>query len=201
MIAGILLAAGKSERMKSPKPFFLLNGETFYEYVLQNYIKLNISPIVIVINPAHIQLWEKARGKFPDIIFRENPDPSRGQLSSLKEALIILREQKNITGAILALIDHPQVPLNIYQSLIQNHLVLPQKIIIPTYNNMKGHPVLIPENFFNEILNYEGSQGLKGFFQSNSDNIFYFVTQHSEVLQDIDTPEDFNNTGTGEFLN
>ena len=49
-ISALILAGGKSERMTHPKPWLMLDGQTFAEKIIDTYISAGIEKIVLVIN-------------------------------------------------------------------------------------------------------------------------------------------------------
>ncbi len=64
---------------------------------------------------------------------------------------------------------------------------------VPTYKGKKGHPLYIPRRFFEEILNSEGSNGLKDVTITNFLNIKYLEVGDERILLDMDTREDYEN--------
>src|SRR4030095_15830276 len=86
MPPGVILAAGDSTRMGSPKALLLTpDGRTFVEAIVETFAAAGIADIVIVTGRDHDRIVEAlatARLPVPARIAR-NSNPSRGQLSSL----------------------------------------------------------------------------------------------------------------------
>src|SRR5947209_2179604 len=81
----ILLAAGESRRMGFPKPLLKLGSRTFIE-TLAGAMLESASCLIIVVG-AHAEAVRRAVPRDPRIKIVENPDFTRGQLSSIKAAL------------------------------------------------------------------------------------------------------------------
>ena len=81
-VAGVILAAGRSIRMGRAKAFLPVpGGGTFLERLVRTFELAGASPVVVVRPPQ----W--ADGPAPgsgNVEFAINPEPGRGQLSSLQ---------------------------------------------------------------------------------------------------------------------
>src|SRR5262249_39848884 len=83
VIASVLLAAGASRRMGTPKALLDYRGETFLDRLIR--VTGAVCDPVIVVLGHHAQ---EIRGRVKSAAhFVVNPDPERGQLSSLQTAL------------------------------------------------------------------------------------------------------------------
>lgn len=198
MIAGLLLAAGESRRMGSPKAFLKINNRFFFQCILCGFISAKLSPIVIVTNPMHTHLWKEYDDELRNIKLSANHNWHEGQFSSLKIGIkSIIDETKRKFGSmpeaiIMSLIDHPNVPTEVYNALIEANMQSTDHIIIPVFQNRQGHPILIPQKFFDAILSYHGDCGLKGFMKSSNPEIFRLDVNYPQILDDIDTKDEFN---------
>ena len=75
--------------------------------------------------------------------------------------------------------------------LIENYNPSDNKsIIIPTYKNKKGNPVLIDREFFPDILSIKGDKGAKDIIKVNKKYINEIPQKQSAIINDIDTKED-----------
>ncbi len=192
MIAGIILSAGESARMGDPKQFLTIKGKTFFDLTIFGLKANHIYPIITITNPVHQNRWTDIKKTYIDTIFIENPDPSRGQFSSLLIGLLeLLRYNSDLSSAIISLIDHPLVSETVIKILIIQHNLKKDKIIIPCFNKRQGHPILIPAKYFNQIKEYEGTEGLKGFLNRNQHLIYRVDLDDDSILIDIDTPDEY----------
>src|SRR5713226_9449575 len=113
-IEGILLAAGESRRMGYPKPLLLIDGKTFIEKIAATM--LAVVPRLVIVIGAHRDRVRAAIPRDGRIEIVENPNYSRGQLSSLKIGLGSV--QTDSDGAIVHLADHPAVRADSFRAII-----------------------------------------------------------------------------------
>jgi molybdenum cofactor cytidylyltransferase len=94
----------------------------------------------------------------------------------------------------LCLVDHPAVKGRTYQKLVA--AARKDRIIIPVFNNKKGHPVIFGADFIDELLEKECPEGAKTIVRSHTDKILEICVDDPGVLLDIDTPKDNNRLQT-----
>lgn len=102
--AAVVLAAGASRRMGCPKAFLETpDGGTFLGEILAVAGELRLSPVVIV---TSAELASAMGGAAPGAVVLVNPEPSRGQLSSLQLALETICLGEN-SGTVMFTVDSP----------------------------------------------------------------------------------------------
>ena len=89
--------------------------------------------------------------------------------------------------------------------LLQNPTILPSdhlqlihcfhhnqsKIIVPTCNGHRGHPVMIGSQYFGEVLLSHTRAGLRGFLDTHQKEIAEVAVSDSAAMEDMDTPADY----------
>src|SRR5581483_7145970 len=82
MISGVLLAAGESRRMGSPKALLRYQGKTFIERICQAFLTAGVDELIVVLGARADQL-RQALPAHPKLRTVVNPRYFQGQLSSL----------------------------------------------------------------------------------------------------------------------
>ena len=106
MISGIVLAAGESRRMGSPKALLDYQGRTFIENICDAFVTAGVDELIVVLG-AH-EHEEKIRAAVPDHRMLQvtlNPRHRLGQLSSLMAGIHALSSESE--AAVVNLVDHP----------------------------------------------------------------------------------------------
>lgn len=196
-IATIILAAGESRRMGQPKLLLPWGQTTVLSSVVQAFatgmagFPDDQNEIWIVTGGANLQveaLVATISLPFPlRTVF--NPIYSHGgMISSLQTGLKAL--PKEIGAALIGLGDQPQIrPENVH-SICSAWLENNTPMVIPTFNERRGHPWLVRRDLWPEILELPLSATAREFLNSHPEEAHYLPLDES-ILQDVDTPEDY----------
>jgi molybdenum cofactor cytidylyltransferase len=183
VISAIVLAAGKSERMGSPKALLPISGRTFLENILDTISRTSIEQTVVVV--GHHRKEIEAAVKLKSIVF--NPDYEKGMITSFQAGIRAL--SWDASGAFLFLVDHPLVEPGTIEAIIAN--LAPNRIVVPTFRGRRGHPVLFSSEVLEEILALPSSEGANIVVRKNPDRIVEVPVNAPGILVDIDTPDEF----------
>ena len=82
------------------------------------------------------------------------------------------------------------VDKNIYSQLIESRNN--NKIIVPTYKNQQGNPVLFSISMKKKIMTIQGDIGAKKILEENKRDIFNLKTKNRSVIQNFNTIDDFD---------
>jgi len=190
----VILAAGESKRMGAPKPYMKLEGRTFLEIIASRLENSGASfPGIIVFNEQHHSLIQSLSLPQFDLISNERQE--LGQLYSLQLAIRMIPH--GITGVLLCLADHPLIHEESYRRIVEMHILVPHKVILPTYEDRPGHPTLFPRLFFQEIqdLAPEKPEGVKNVLFDHPDAVMDIPLQDPGILMNLDSPEDISQMG------
>jgi len=148
MIEAIILAAGKSQRMGSPKALLPCPEGTFIERIIAMLKQSTVDRITTVLGHEAGRIQSGADLSATRVVI--NGQYELGQLSSLQAAL---RGVPDDTDAILmCLVDQPFVKTETVDSLIEAFRRTSAPIVLPTYKGKRGHPVLFARPLFEELL-------------------------------------------------
>lgn len=180
-IEGIILAAGFSQRAQSYKMTLKLGEKT----ILGNCIEsmYNICSKIFVVGGYKIQNLIPTVELYSKVDLVLNPRYEDGMYSSIKEGIKYIKAKRFflIPG------DYPVINRDVYQTMAN----IDDDIVIPTYNNNKGHPVLMKSHLIDEINKNSISSNLREFISSK--NFTTIEVQDKGILLDIDTIEDYHN--------
>jgi molybdenum cofactor cytidylyltransferase len=187
MIAAVVLAAGRSERMGRPKMLLPFGRKTLIETVLAGVLRSCVDDVVVVLG-AHREAIGAVVSKFPvRAVFNEGFE--EGMLSSVVRGL---REVPSAARAFLVVLgDHPSPPAAVIDRLVAAHDGTGKGIVLPAYRGRRGHPVLIDIRYRDRIKGLDPSLGLRQLARDHPDDVLEVPVRTPAVLMDVDRPDDY----------
>jgi molybdenum cofactor cytidylyltransferase len=189
MIAGVILSAGASSRMGTPKSNLSIGNSTFLNTILNRLSSGGFKPLLVVTGYHHREIIDAIDPGYHCRIFR-NPHPEQGQLSSLQIAIRNLNP--DISGILMVPVDHPLVQEDTYRRIFHLALAHPQNIIVPRYREHNGHPVYFSRKFFPDLLESLPAAGAREIIRNNPADVIRLPLEDQGILCDIDRPEDLS---------
>ena len=122
MISAILLAAGESRRMGSPKALLHYQGQTFIERICTAFLTAGVDELIVVLG-ARAEEIGRALPTHPALRSVVNSRYSQGQLSSLMVGIGALSPESE--AAIVNLVDHPLVLSETIKAVIDSFRAAP----------------------------------------------------------------------------
>jgi len=186
-ISAIILSAGFSSRINVFKPLLKINERTFLEEIVFKLEDI-VSEIVVVLGYKSDEILNTVNLKSAKFVLNENYE--KGMFSSLKQGILEIQDGN---AFLLNPVDCPLVKKQTYKQIVEFWQKNPEKIIIPQYENKKGHPAIFPAWSTDEILKYPDNTpgGVRNFIERNFSSVELFKTDDRGVIIDIDTIEDY----------
>jgi molybdenum cofactor cytidylyltransferase len=188
MLAAVILAAGESRRMGFPKALLPFQGGTFLEHLIEVSCHPKIFWLRVVVGAHQEQIQQRVKLASSDWVV--NPEWRKGQLSSIRAAIESL-EGVNAQGIVVLLVDHPFVTKPILDALIEAYDRSPASIVIPTWRNRRGHPVLFPSHLLSELRAASDEVGARAVVWAHAAEVIEVPMQDESVLLDIDDRSTF----------
>lgn len=188
MISGILLAAGESRRMGSPKALLPYDGRSFIEHICNAFLRAGVDELIVVLGAWEDKL-RPALPSHPALRTVVNPHYTLGQLSSLTRGIGALSPES--AAAVVNLVDHPLISTETITALIAAFRADPLPIIIASYQGKRGHPVLFSSQVYAELLAAPLNKGAKVVVRKDPARVREVPLDDPGILADIDTPEDY----------
>ena len=187
-ISAIILSAGSSRRMGKPKALLQIGKKTFLQHVIDTVTLAGLTNTIVVLGCEPVEIQETLTSFNGKIII--NAAWERGQLSSIIAAVNVLK-QNECEGVLIFPVDHPLISTSLIQKLLTSFHESKKKIVIPTLNERRGHPVMISSVLFEEIKNASLDVGLREVIRSHETDIELVPTEEEGILINIDTPEEY----------
>jgi molybdenum cofactor cytidylyltransferase len=192
-ITGLLLCAGLSGRMGTSKALMVYNGLPFAVLIIKKLLSVCNEVIIVVGHEADKvilsikkSLHEKENNHVHFIL---NDNYRAGMFSSLQCGL---KSIINADWILYHFVDQPSLPVSFYKEFVEQ---LPEEInwFQPSFNNKAGHPIFFERNAANIILKLSENSSLRDLCNDQRIIKQIWYCSYPEILQDVDTVEDFNN--------
>ena len=185
MLAAVILSGGASSRMGSPKALLPYQGRPFLEHLLQitSHAKIGVRRVVLGANRERIA--RAVQLPADEVVINENWE--KGQLTSIHAALRSLPPHTD--GMLICLIDHPLISASLVNELIEAFYKSGKKIVLPTYQGRRGHPVIFSAELYDELLNAPEDQGARAVVWAHPTEIAEVATAEQGCVVNLNDPE------------
>ena len=205
-VAGLILAAGESRRMGSPKALLRYRGATFLDTLTQLFGQ-RCSPVIVVLGAHAAEI--RAAAVRP-ATFIENPDYARGMTGSMQCGLRAVPPDAD--GVLFTLVDHPAAspstldallaPMDLHRAQLDGppaldpHLARPATlnaplVRVPRYRSKRGHPIWFSRELTAEFLALPAHGPARDVVARHVDRTEYLDLDDPGIVADIDSPEDY----------
>jgi molybdenum cofactor cytidylyltransferase len=184
----MILAAGASTRMGTPKQLLAYRGCTLILHVAEVAITSVCQPIVVVLG-ANAEQIKPEISQLPVHIV-ENQQWADGMSSSIRVGLeALLAVNQNLEAVAIALCDQPFVSSQTINQLIEAYHLTGKPIIASEYAGTLGVPVLFSRPLFSELMALKSNEGAKKLIKKHIHEVFSVPFPEGSI--DIDTPTDY----------
>jgi molybdenum cofactor cytidylyltransferase len=204
-VAGIILAAGGSSRMKDGQQKLLLplGDRPVLVHVIEAVLASQLQPIVVVLGSRSAEIGRTISSAFSEeqrshLHILENRDYTKGMSSSLHVGIRDLMDenQDTIEGAMILLGDQPFVSTEMIDTLIEVEQEGGAKIVAPRYNGKRGNPVIFSTELFAELLDVVGDEGGKSVIERHRAEVRVVEMEDMGQNHDVDTWEAYQRAVT-----
>ena len=195
VLAAIILAAGESSRMGRPKALLPDSGGRPFVVRLAGTFATAGVPNIIVVVGSHTAaaisgvLDTASLRVAPTVV--TNPDPARGQVSSLWIGLDEA-ERVGAEAVLVTLVDIPMVAVATVDRVLGAWQEQRAPIVRPAFRGRHGHPVLFDRSVFPELRNAPLDEGARAVVHAHAEDIRNVDVDDEGCVTDVDTPEDYD---------
>ena len=186
-IWAIILAAGESKRMGSPKMLLPFHGGTMLERVISNVRASAVNKILVVLGSDNDKVLTLVERSSANHCMNENY--TNGMLSSVKCGFRSLPQ--NFRAVLIFQGDQPLISPDTINNVIKAHQTSGKEILIPIFEGKRGHPLMVGKKFRKEIETMESDQGLKALSARHPEEVFEVETDDPGILKDFDTYDEY----------
>jgi molybdenum cofactor cytidylyltransferase len=186
VLAAVILAAGESSRMGSPKALLTYQGRPFLEHLLEVTRHPSVGLTRVVLGANAEDIGKHLRLDSAAVVV--NPEWQRGQLSSVQAALRSL-PAGGTDGILLCLVDHPLITATLVGELVEKFYASGKLIVLPTFKAKRGHPVIFSSRLYEELLTAPLETGARSVVWAHSAEVLEVPTFEQGVVLNLNDPE------------
>jgi len=199
---GVILAAGDSSRMGRDKALLpwppsaagsaagLGTTDTFLSAAIRLFFS-HVDVVLVVAGKNEAALAPVVYANGASLVV--NPDPARGQFSSLQVGLQeVLSRGRD--AAMITLVDRPPVraeTLATLEAAFQRAATRRKWAVIPEYQGKHGHPILLGREMMEAFLRAPETSNAREVEHAHQSEIEYVPVDDPLVALNVDTPEQY----------
>ncbi len=192
----IILAAGESKRMGSPKQLLDIEGKSLIRRTAEVALATDCYPVVLVIGANKTQIAPEIIDLPLTVI--DNPMWHEGMSSSVKMGLAgLYMTYKDVEAVIMLVCDQPYLSVSLLERMVEIYQAKKAPIVACKYGNQVGVPALFDRKLFEELLNLTGDKGAKPVLMNHLDET-HLITFEAGIV-DLDTPEEYQKYRSGAY--
>lgn len=183
----IILAAGASRRMGSPKQLLEIDDQTLIERAITITQALTNQETVVVLG-ANAEKIIPFIPTLPALDFIINENWEQGMGTTLKAGLaFLLSKEMDLSAVIVMVCDQPYLSTSKLQELIDTYQKTEANIVATTYNHLKGVPALFSKDLFSQLLDLDKDEGARKIIKRYEGKVE--VIDFPKGIYDLDTPK------------
>lgn len=186
----ILLAAGASTRLGTPKQLLKYQGKSLICHAVETALASVCRPVVVVLGAGAGQIRREIESLPVAVV--ENPNWSLGMGSSLKaglEALAGVCAVPPPRALIVMLCDQPLVTASLLNQLVSTYLETGKPLIACEYGGVHGVPALFADSIFERIRTLSDDDGAKSLLRGGAASVYSLPFPQAQI--DVDTLADY----------
>lgn len=188
--AAILLAAGDSSRMGSPKALLDFGGKPLLERQFEVALAAGVEKIIVVLGKDAREI--QRRVNFAGCIVLVNEQPELGMIHSMRLGMAALDFATD--AAFIWPVDCPLVRKDDLLALAEAYASgrgALMRIFIPTFGGRRGHPMLVDVGFRQPFMELKPGETARDVIDRNPTQVCDVSVVNAGVLTDVDTPDQY----------
>lgn len=194
MISAMILAAGKSTRMGTPKMLLPWPPGTILGHIISVFGNAGLEDILVMTGAERDGIESLVRelsGRYRvRCVF--NPDYETGEMLSSIQCGLRDLIKKSFGAVLIGLGDQPQVEERSVRQIRKAYEQTGHPLIVPSFQMRRGHPWLVGREFWEEILRMKATQTPRDFLIRHENEIHYVYADTASIIADLDTPDEYS---------
>ena len=186
--AGLVLAAGSSRRMGSPKQLLLIDGSPLLGLVVEHANSSKLDQVVVVLGANADEIRSRVSLGRARVLL--NPDHASGMASSIRAGLASLDE--GVDRVVVILGDQPDIDASLLDQLLELQETAGLPAAALSFNGLLHPPVVLGRELWGDLMSLEGDVGCRAVIRAKPELVARLPVEGDLTHPlDVDTPEDY----------
>jgi molybdenum cofactor cytidylyltransferase len=187
-IGAIVLAAGASRRMGTPKQLLAVDGLPLLTRTVEVLLASPVWPVVVVLG-ANADALRPLLARYP-VLVAENAAWPEGMASSIRAGVTLLRQfSRELEGTVITVCDQPALAARHLTALLDAPRPSGRQMAAARYRDRLGVPAYFGRDHFAALQALTGEEGARTLL--NRDPAQVAAVDLPELALDLDTPADY----------
>lgn len=185
-VAVMILAAGQSTRLGSPKQLVPFRGKSLLQHTIDEAKAIGPAELMVILGANH-ELIMGQINEDPDLLIVHNHLWDEGMASSIRSGIRHMMN-RSYEAVIILVCDQPFVTSSLLEQLVHRFRKDQHHIVAAEYDGIPGTPALFHRSLFEELMQLKGDKGAKQVILRHKDSAGFVGFPNG--ITDIDTPAD-----------
>lgn len=186
--SGIVLAAGSSRRMGTPKQLLDFGGRPLLELIVAHACASQLDEVVVVLGAASSQICDEV--DFGRARLMSNPNHTSGMASSLRAGIAALNDE--VDRAVVILGDQPDISSWLIDALLDLQQTSALPVAALSFDGLLHPPVVLARELWADLTTLEGDVGCRALIRQRPELVAALPHGAGQKHPlDIDTPDDY----------
>jgi len=186
--AVLILAAGQSSRLGSPKQLLEFEGSPLISRVAKTAVEAGIGEMFVVVGANAEQVL--AELEMPGLRVVKNEEWKEGMASSIRAGLAAVEKADlEADGVMILVCDQPYLEAGTLREILQKQQSSGSAMAASVYQGKVGTPAVFHRSIFPKLMELKGDTGARKIFSAYADQVT--LVQFEKGIIDIDTKEDY----------
>ena len=185
----VILAAGNSSRLGSPKQLLPFQNKNLLQHVIDEATAAGAAPVIVVTGARSEVVSAAIDTSKADVIWNEKwlEGKASGIVAGVQR---IVSSYPQVEHIILAVCDQPFVTAGLFVQLFDKQQYSEKNIVASAYADTLGTPVLLGRKYFDALLGLEKDEGARKILMAHNNDVAGVDFPLGHI--DIDTQEDYD---------
>ncbi len=186
--AVLILAAGQSSRLGSPKQLLEFEGSPLISRVAKTAVEADIGEVFVVVGANAEQV--KNELNMPHLRLVLNEEWQEGMASSIRKGLAAVEKaEPEVDGVMILVCDQPYLEAGTLREILQKQQASGLAMAASVYQGKVGTPAVFHRSIFPQLMELTGDTGARKLFNAHAGEVA--LVPFEKGIIDIDTKEDY----------